>query len=575
MFCITSFPSSFVYAKEKENETVPSGITYSDLNSEIENYIKEHESTTVGLAYSVVDQNGAIAEGCYGYADRENQIKVDEETVFDWGSGSKILVWLSVMKAYEDGLIDLDADISRYLPEDFLSNLTYDKALTMKNLMNHDAGFQDRVVNLSLSQPYYIDDLEAALSANKPAQIFEPGTMTAYSNWGTALAAYIVERVSGIKYYEYVHKNIFEPLGMEQSAVLCDFSDNEWVKNKIKELKTYDINGKLEVSSAVYTSLYPAGSCGSSVKDMKILLQALVNKDERILSKKTWETMLTPTDYFGDSKVAKNYHGLWAVYFGDPLVGHLGKTARSSCYFLVDLKKSIGSVFVCNQNNESTYVEGIRSLIYGEYIRENYGEKKELPEGVFRISKTTVQGPFKIISILNQTVQSVNLDGEYWDYSEKIDGNRIEFAYMDFYRVPDSQALLEYASLALLGLSIVLLFLSLVGRGIVRIIFRKNKEKAPLAKWSFLSSFLPLATVALYLNAFTSMSLLFDKYKTIFIIILVLVIIMAIMAIYGLVKNISANISKKQKIFNYFVVVTLIITVIDACYWNIFMIWKI
>lgn len=204
--------NTLAFAKEMK---LPSEIAVTNIGTEIENYVDEHSNTTAGMAVAIFNNEDEIYKNYFGYADIENQILVDNETVFEWGSASKLLVWVSVMQLWEQEEIDLNEDIRKYLPEDFLSNLKYDTPITMLNLMNHNAGFQEVYVDLFVSDGISLPSLEEALLAHEPKQIYEPGTVTAYSNWGVALAAYTVERISGMNFSEYVHKNIFEPLEME------------------------------------------------------------------------------------------------------------------------------------------------------------------------------------------------------------------------------------------------------------------------------------------------------------------------------------------------------------------------
>lgn len=137
-----------------------------------------------------------------------------------WGSATKSRVWISVMQLWEQGKIDLDADIREYLPADFLTNLRYGAPVTITHLMNHNAGFQEAYADLFVKDPGAVRSLEDALKAHEPEQIYAPGTVTAYSNWGVALAGYIVERISGEDFAGYVHRHIFEPLGMEWALSL-------------------------------------------------------------------------------------------------------------------------------------------------------------------------------------------------------------------------------------------------------------------------------------------------------------------------------------------------------------------
>ena len=79
----------------------------------------------------------------FGYTDKEKKLAVDDKSVFEWGSTTKITVWVSVMQLWEEGKIDLKTDIREYLPQNLLKNLKYDKPITMLDLMNHQAGFED------------------------------------------------------------------------------------------------------------------------------------------------------------------------------------------------------------------------------------------------------------------------------------------------------------------------------------------------------------------------------------------------------------------------------------------------
>ena len=129
-----------VYAAEK---LTPSGISYDGIGTEIDAYVKEYETGLVSVGTCVFDESGIIYEGYYGYSDIENEKLADEETVYDWGSTSKLLVWVSVMQLKEQEKLDFETDIREYLPEGFLTKLQYeDETITMLNLMNHYAGFQ-------------------------------------------------------------------------------------------------------------------------------------------------------------------------------------------------------------------------------------------------------------------------------------------------------------------------------------------------------------------------------------------------------------------------------------------------
>ncbi|WP_164828434.1 serine hydrolase, partial [Streptococcus sp. DD11] len=203
------------------SKKLPSGTDRSQIGQKIQDYVKEHEKTTAGMETAVFDTDGTIYRGNFGYMDKEKGIKTDDSSVFEWGSVTKLTVWVSVMQLWEEGKINLEEDIRTYLPEGFLRNLRYDKPITMLDLMNHQAGFEEA------SHAGYLENkgqtIEEILAVNQPAQIFEPGTTTAYSNYGAGLASYIVERLSGQNFADYAHEHIFQPLGMDKTSILSRF----------------------------------------------------------------------------------------------------------------------------------------------------------------------------------------------------------------------------------------------------------------------------------------------------------------------------------------------------------------
>ena len=97
------------------------------------------------------------------------------------------------MQLKEQGVLDLEEDIRKYLPDGFLTHLHYDKPVTMLHLMNHTAGFDELLYDLETADEKEIIPLRNFLKKYQPNQSFEPGVISSYSNWGAALAAYIVE----------------------------------------------------------------------------------------------------------------------------------------------------------------------------------------------------------------------------------------------------------------------------------------------------------------------------------------------------------------------------------------------
>lgn len=558
---------------------LPDGGEYDDLGERIEEFVSEHEETTAGMAVSVFRKDDTIYTGYFGWADKAAGIAVEEDTVIEWGSATKTLVWVSVMQLWEQGDIDLDTDIREYLPEKFLTKLKYDTPVTMTNLMNHNAGFQEVYADMFVKEQDSIRTLGDALQAHEPAQIYEPGTVTAYSNWGTALAAYIVERISGERFDDYVHQNIFQPLGMEYSALSADLSDNTWVQEKRKDLQCYTADGTLIPDCFYYIPLYPTGMCTSTLRDFEKFGKALLNEDSPLFQKKeTWETLFTPTEYLGDSDIPSNYHGLWVIPYGTEVVGHGGNSAGCSSFLLMDIQNGIGVAVMTNQSNEQVYNVKMPELIFGKFsARERFGSERSMTEGIYRNARTVRVGPFKLAS-LDAACDEIDPD-DFW--MPGTDGGVEKWCYpdVDFVRISIplfiAEAALYYLWIAVVLFSVISLFVKLVRK--IVCICRKRRIAIPQGMWSTLSEILQMLTAVLVLvlieqaRSYT----VANSYVWISVLLGAIAVIMIGLAVYGMVTLRKKEVSKKRKFFNCATAVLLLITTVNIMYWNLFMWWGI
>ena len=117
------------------------------------------------------------------------------------------------MQLHEQGKVDLDADVNQYL--DFEIPQAFDKPITLRHLLAHTPGFADTIKGLIAYAPREIEPLDAYVRTHLPERIYPPGEVPAYSNYGSTLAGYVVQRVSGEPFEQYIERHIFEPLGMQ------------------------------------------------------------------------------------------------------------------------------------------------------------------------------------------------------------------------------------------------------------------------------------------------------------------------------------------------------------------------
>lgn len=387
----------------EDEDVLPSGVSYSNIEAVIDAYVEQHESTTAAVSVAVFTGSDVLMEKAYGYSDLENAIVNDKDTVFEWGSCTKLLVWASVMQLVEKGEIDLNKDIRTYLPDGYFTKLTFDAPITVLNLMNHNAGWQETFTDLFIEDEADVKELGVALQLIEPEQIHEPGTVVAYSNWGAALAGYIVEHVSGQSFDDYVHEHIFEPLDMEHTALGATISDNEWVAGKRREQKNYTSENESLGTSLYYLSLYPAGMAMGTASDFIKFGQAFLTTEGKPspLFKKadTLADMLSPSLFYADGTTVRNYHGLWTDELGVPVLWHNGGTIGSSSWFAFDPQAGIGTIILTNQQHESVYNCGILPLVFGKYEIGPSTVMGQDISGMYLSARTSFKGYTKLYSL--------------------------------------------------------------------------------------------------------------------------------------------------------------------------------
>ncbi|MCD9033001.1 beta-lactamase family protein [Luteimonas sp. Y-2-2-4F] len=250
------------------SEPVPAGtarLTRPDLEAWLDGFLPYALAAgdIAGAVVVVVKDGEVLLQKGYGYADLAARAPVDpERTLFRPGSVSKLFTWTAVMQLVEQGKLDLDADVNQYL--DFEIPAHDGKPATLRQVLTHTTGMEEQIRALITARADEVVPLGDALKRWVPERIHAPGTTPAYSNYATALAGYIVERVSGEPFDDYIDRHIFGPLGMSRSsfrqplpAALLEGMSKGYAKASDGEPKPYE-----------FISLAPAGSLASTGTDM-------------------------------------------------------------------------------------------------------------------------------------------------------------------------------------------------------------------------------------------------------------------------------------------------------------------
>jgi CubicO group peptidase (beta-lactamase class C family) len=372
-----------------------------------------------GAVVVVVKDGQVLTQRGYGYADRKALKPVDPNlTLFRPGSISKLFTWTAVMQQVQAGKLNLDADVNTYL--DFKIPPAFGKPITLRNLMTHTAGFEETVKYLITANPKIVKPLDATLKRWVPKRIYAPGEYPAYSNYGASLAGYIVQRVSGEKFEDYVQHHIMQPLAMNHSTfqqplppALAPLLSRAYESGK-DDPKPYEI-----------IPLSPAGALSASGADMAKFMIAHLNHGGPLLNPQTEAEMIAPAN----APVA----GLPAMALGfyhedrngHIIVGHGGDTI----YFHSDLhlfvNDGVGFFVSFNSAGKNSVVHPLRQRMLEEFADRYFPAATPAPNlptaatakadgaamvGHYISSRGSLSNWLKFIGVVSENTVALNPD---------------------------------------------------------------------------------------------------------------------------------------------------------------------
>lgn len=343
--------------------TPPRELTATDLEAWLDGLMPTALKTgqAPGAVVAFVKGGQVLLEKGYGYADVATQTPVDPKTtLFRPGSTSKLFTWTAVMQQVELGRIDLDADVNRYL--DFKIPDRAAGPITMRQIMKHTAGFEEFAKDL-IRFDGKTPSLESNLKNYIPPRIYDAGTTPGYSNYATALAGYIVQRVSGEPFDDYVDEHLFKPLGMTSSSFRQPLPD-ALNRRMATGYMTTDKPGRgFEI-----VSVAPAGSLSSTADDMTHFMIAHLRQGQyqgvRILKPETADLMHTAV-----TKPFPDLNGIALGFYQSDINGHrVIAHGGDTIYFHSDLflfpDDDIGIFFSVNAPGKEAMGGQIRDKLF-------------------------------------------------------------------------------------------------------------------------------------------------------------------------------------------------------------------
>ncbi|MDQ6647649.1 MAG: beta-lactamase family protein, partial [Pseudomonadota bacterium] len=374
-----------------------------------------------GVIVVVKDGQILFAKG-YGYADvaMRTPVLVDR-TLFRPGSVSKTFTWTAVMQLVGEGKIDLDKNVNAYL--DFKIPEKNGGPLTMRDLLTQTPGFEDTLGDEFLQHTNQLFPIGDYLKKHLPARIFSPGKVVAYSNYGATLAGYIVQRVSGEPFDQYIDNHIFKPLGMAHSTFAQPLPASmqanmsvgyHWASNK-----------KIIPFEAIEVG--PAGSMTSTGTDMAHFMIAQLDDGQyngaSILSPATIALMHSP-----HSTMAPGLNGYDLGFYqenrnGLRIIGHAGDTNafHSDLHLLLD--QHVGLFMSFNSAGKEGEVGSARTVLFRDFLNRYYPYTAPQPATVadpkpdaarvagWYLGSRRIQSTLRLLYALTQTHVSANPDG--------------------------------------------------------------------------------------------------------------------------------------------------------------------
>ena len=312
-----------------------------------------------GAVVVVVKDGQQLTARGYGYSDLKTGKPVDPElTLFRPGSVSKLFTWTAVMQLVQQGKLNLDADVNTYL--DFKIPPKDGKPVTLRNIMTHTGGFAETAKYLIDFGDKKPKPLGHILARWVPERIYAPGEMPAYSNYAASVAGYIVERVSGEPFDQYVQRHIFAPAGMTHSSF------DQPLPPALRPLMSKGYKpGSDEPQPYEIIGMAPAGALASSGADMGRFMIAHLN-----------HTLLNPaTAQLMYSNANKPFPDLPAMALGFyhedrnglNIVGHGGDTVWFHSDLHLFLDKNVGLYMSVNSIGKAGAAHALREELLQEF----------------------------------------------------------------------------------------------------------------------------------------------------------------------------------------------------------------
>jgi CubicO group peptidase (beta-lactamase class C family) len=404
----------------------PSSAAHSLNTADLEAFfagiipLQLERSDVAGATVLVMKDGETLLQKGYGFSDLKTKRPVDPvSTMFRLASISKLFTWTAVMQLAEQGKLDLDVGVDRYLDFPIRAFSGAAQPITLRNLMTHTSGFEETVRNVIVTDDKHYLDLREFLIQNQPHRLFAPGTIPAYSNYAVGLGSYIVQRVSGESFEEYVAQHIFLPLGMTHSTFF------QPPPPALKDLPSEGYPSSTQEPPIGFERFSPVGAGGlsSSAADMARFGQSLLNGGElgghRILKAESLAQMWKP-QFRASDQLPPIGLGFYQVWRNDlRWIGHQGDLVAFHSLFFVEPQQKL--VLFISYNSAGSQGK-VRTELLNAFSDRYFPQEQRQTfirsqdslrdiEGTYQATRRADSTAIKLLGLMGQAHANVDKDG--------------------------------------------------------------------------------------------------------------------------------------------------------------------
>jgi CubicO group peptidase (beta-lactamase class C family) len=321
--------------------------TIEGLKSDLDSIV--NDISTPGAAVAIVSRDSVTWIGTFGLANKETGEQVTENTHFCIGSCTKSFTGLGFLKLLDEGRIDLNTPVREIVPEIEVDNpWANTHPVRVIHLLEHTAGFDDSHPNWFYSDSPVLTLKQALVEKAHLRKVrWQPGTRFSYSSAGFTLAGYILEKVSGRRYEEFLAQALLEPIGMRTSSI--------GRSKTVKQLQAVGYDRNIEPIPIWYDYDVPAGALNSSIREMSLFVQFLLNRgavgNKQVISDSLFDRIGRPTSTLAArSGLQSGYSfGISTRYEGAAKwFGHSGAVPGFVAEYFYNIDRGLGFVVLQN-----------------------------------------------------------------------------------------------------------------------------------------------------------------------------------------------------------------------------------